>query len=368
MHLYYYGQELSQQERDDITKLTVANTVEHIVDHAFYGCNSLIHVTLPDTVRDIGDSAFQECQSLTEITLPQSIIHIGNAAFLRCESLVSIHLPRNITQIGRYCFGICTGLTNIIIPPGVTHIYDGAFMECNSLENVVLPDGLIHIGNDAFQHCESLSYINFPDSLMNVGIRAFEFCISLRIICVTNSSTRATSNYETNEENGFARIDKQAFSGCCSLLQVYIPHRITSIEHSAFFGCSDLMHVYIPESLIEIHPNAFEGCERLIFLYESVNPNITIFATFNRLMHINETDLFHDWLKSRYDRYPFLKVCAHPFTTIRDVQNCIAEHGICCIAAKEMCSTRNGFDLLLLNPHIGDIVFDIIASILLLLV
>ncbi len=47
----------------------------------FLGCENLTSVTIPNSVTNIGDYAFWGCDSLTSITIPNSIISIGANAF-----------------------------------------------------------------------------------------------------------------------------------------------------------------------------------------------------------------------------------------------------------------------------------------------
>ena len=52
-----------------------------IADSAFGGCDNLTSVTIPDSVTSIGDEAFYSCDNLTSITIPNSVTSIGDHAF-----------------------------------------------------------------------------------------------------------------------------------------------------------------------------------------------------------------------------------------------------------------------------------------------
>ena len=52
-----------------------------IADSAFGGCDNLTSVTIPDSVTSIGDEAFHYCESLTSVTIPNSVTSIGDHAF-----------------------------------------------------------------------------------------------------------------------------------------------------------------------------------------------------------------------------------------------------------------------------------------------
>ena len=44
--------------------------VTAIVDGAFSNCDDLTNITIPDSLTSIGDGAFSRCDSLTNITIP----------------------------------------------------------------------------------------------------------------------------------------------------------------------------------------------------------------------------------------------------------------------------------------------------------
>ncbi len=54
---------------DEITSVTIGNSVTSIGDFAFQSCYDLTSVTIPDSVRSIGNDAFANCTSLESVTI-----------------------------------------------------------------------------------------------------------------------------------------------------------------------------------------------------------------------------------------------------------------------------------------------------------
>jgi len=60
-------------------------------------------LVIPDTIEgnpviSIGDNAFGDCENLTSITIPESVTSIGIRAFWSCTSLTSITIPESVTS------------------------------------------------------------------------------------------------------------------------------------------------------------------------------------------------------------------------------------------------------------------------------
>lgn len=76
---------------DDLSGVTIANTVREIGDYAFSGGNGpvLERINLPDSVISIGKGAFAST-NLQEMVIPASVTSIGKDAFLACRQMASI--------------------------------------------------------------------------------------------------------------------------------------------------------------------------------------------------------------------------------------------------------------------------------------
>ena len=83
----------------------VTYTVTSIRDDAFWLCEDLTSLTISNSVVYIGHRAFYSCKSLTSITIPNSVTHIGNEAFRYCDNLNYVSIPESVTSIGENAFG-----------------------------------------------------------------------------------------------------------------------------------------------------------------------------------------------------------------------------------------------------------------------
>ena len=238
---------IDNQKLQEMTTITIPNSVTSIGSSAFYGCRNLTSITIPDGVTSIGDSAFSGCSSLTSITIPDSVTSIGDSAF-RDSGLTSITIPDSVTNIGDYTFYGCSSLTSVTIPESVTSIGNSAFSGCSNLTSVTIPESVTSIGNSAFSGCSNLTSVTIPDSVTSIGQSAFKGCSSLTSITIPDSVTS---------------IGDSAFRGCSSLTSITIPDGVTSIGYMAFEGCSNLTSVTIPDSVTTIGDYAFYNCYKL---------------------------------------------------------------------------------------------------------
>ncbi|WP_134352983.1 leucine-rich repeat domain-containing protein [Flavobacterium psychrophilum] len=101
----------------EIPEIVTYNSKNYIVtaigQSAFVHCNNLTSVTIPNSVTTIGDYVFGGCSGLTSVTIPNSVTTIGDGSFARCSGLTSVTIPNSVTSIGDYAFHSCPSLTTI---------------------------------------------------------------------------------------------------------------------------------------------------------------------------------------------------------------------------------------------------------------
>lgn len=272
--------------------------VKGISAYAFKDCENITSITIPNSVTYIGDEAFNGCVNLTEITVLDgnvkyhsdgnclidtaekklvagcrnsiiptdgSVTSIGNYAFSGHRGLAGITIPEGVTTIGDYAFSGCDGLLGITIPNSVTSIGASAFTRCNGLLGVTIPNSVTTIGASAFHGCSGITNIAIPDSVTDIGNGAFAYCDGLESISVQrnnpvyNSAGNCLIDTSKNKivlgcknsvipSDGSAKtVGAWSFKGCRGLTELIIPGPIINIELGAFENCSGLEKITVQE-------------------------------------------------------------------------------------------------------------------------
>lgn len=282
---------------------------------AFYGCNELTSITLPNTIRFIGDFAFYNCSGLTSITLPNSIRTIVGHAFYNCTALSSITFPNTVTSIGEKAFhntawynnqpdglvytgsviydykGTMPAGTSITLAEGTLGVGDDAFAGCSGLIDITLPNSLVAIGNVAFDDCSGLTSLEIPNSVTTIGSHAFQNCSSMTSVDIGKSVTtvgecafygcESLSRVNITDLTSWCNIEF-AFDECDhftsnplfyahhlylngeEVKDLVIPDCITEISKAAFYKCHGLTSVTIPNTITRINYEAFNYCDSLL--------------------------------------------------------------------------------------------------------
>ncbi len=186
-----------------------------------------------EELEEIRDYALYYCQNLIKISIPNSVEHIGKGAFYHCSSLQEINLPESLTSISANMFDSCVCLSNIKIPESVTEIRVRAFAHCRNLREITIPNSVTTIGWGAFENCTSLNYISIPSSVTEICGFAFAYCTDLWYITIPESVTE---------------IGEGAFCNCTRLQDITIPKSVTEIGDYAFSWCTGLNWIRIESS------------------------------------------------------------------------------------------------------------------------
>ena len=180
-----------------------------ISDYAFFGNEDLTSVSLPETLQTIGSYAFAGCEKLSQVNITASKVKFGAYAFTGCESLTSFYVNTSLIPAG--LFYKCKNLSDLTIGPDVNAINEFAFNGTNiSTFNV-------EAGNTAFL-VQSADYVVSADGSQLIAV-------------APNLRGKVTaSNFGSNN---ITSIGRGAFSHNLRVTSVNLPN-VTSVGPYAF--------------------------------------------------------------------------------------------------------------------------------------
>ncbi len=265
--------------RDNLTEVIIAPTVEKIGDSAFLGCDNLKTVTFRELtpagdselarIKEIGKAAFKGCVNLTSIDILDTVEIIGEEAFADCVNLTTINFETGskLKTINARAF-MRSGVTNVVIPDSVENVGDAAFYRCENLNSITIGSAVKTIGDACFFACYNLVTVEFKGTAItqigstctidpiggtetsSTGLKGgvFDDCIRLTTITLPTSVTK---------------IGDYAFDGCLSLSEITATG-VTSVGKYAFHNCEDLTQAKITFSAsVSADKDAYLGCDGL---------------------------------------------------------------------------------------------------------
>ena len=245
-----------------VTDLVIPNSVSHINEYSFYGCDSLQTLNVPDNVTRIGSNTFTGCSNLTTATIGNGVTSIGISAFMNCKKLTDVSIGNNVTDIGSYAFQNCSSLTNAAIPNSVSNIYDYAFYGCSKLNSIELSNSVTEIGYSAFFGCNSVASVNYnaniSDTYKNSGapFRFVGLNSPISIVTIGDNVTEVTQNLFYNcgmthllGGNNVGYIQPNAFRECRNLTTLEVGANVYGIGSNAFMNCTNLSTLRFNASL-----------------------------------------------------------------------------------------------------------------------
>ncbi|MCH5215760.1 MAG: leucine-rich repeat domain-containing protein, partial [Muribaculaceae bacterium] len=307
---------------NELTSVTIPNTVQLINISAFQYCSDLVSIKIPESVQTILLGAFEDCTGLSkaefasiehlcnifffggdsnplyyakhlfingeeiiDLVIPETVTDISDGAFVGCNNLKSVKFGSSVSYIGGGAFSGCSGLTSITIPNSVTEIGYAAFSGCDNIQHVeftsiehlcriyfeYVTSNPLYYAKHLFINGEEIIDLVIPDSITTIGQYAFSYCNNLRSVVIgntvsgigTEAFSHCTNLSSVAISNSVETIGDYAFSSCSNLTSLIIPNSVTEIGESAFWSCIGLTELTIPNSVTKIGYGAFSGCTGL---------------------------------------------------------------------------------------------------------
>ena len=104
------------------------------------------------TVVGIVETAFANRDDITKVTIPDTVTYLGSRAFFKCTSLEEIVIPSSVSSLYGNTFVECRNLKKVIIGEGVADIESETFLDCRIETLVVLSE------NTKFQSLERVEF------------------------------------------------------------------------------------------------------------------------------------------------------------------------------------------------------------------
>ena len=136
----------------ELKQAILPQSLRIIEDAAFEGCVSLITAMLPTRLEQIGSRAFAGTP-LKSVDFPQTLYHIGEGAYAGCQRLEKVVIPQSVIDISVHLFEGCSSITQVKLPAHVDSIGENAFAGCAALEKIEIPASVQNIGANAFADC-----------------------------------------------------------------------------------------------------------------------------------------------------------------------------------------------------------------------
>lgn len=234
----------------DITKITIADSVEAIGSNAFYGCSGLTAINITKNISTIASDAFIGCTNLETITasnenqaykaIGNCLINIANKELvLGCKNS-SIPNDESVTAIGTNAFYGST-ITELIIPSNITHIKRNAFVNCNTLEKVNYLGSL-----------ENWCAVNFEYNPMTVAQQLY-----------LNGSEMSG---DITVADGVTIIPDYTFKNSTKIKSIILPHSVVEIGSGAFLNCSGVEKITLSNNVNTFGGGIMAGCSSLTTL------------------------------------------------------------------------------------------------------
>ena len=251
---------------ENLTDITLPNTLETVEQYAFVGCTYLESLTFIDaaeyptftlgsdtTTYNMADYGLTGLTTIEEYAFCIDYVNMYDNDYRSDNEvnppITSLVLPTTIESIGYAAFAQWSRIQSLVFTgadDGTSNlqiIYDYAF--CNLGHNaavkdldLIFPSTLNDSGSDeaigyrAFYDAESLVSIEFKDGIgtsVTIGYEAFRTCAHLQTVILPDN---------TNSSNS---IGIRAFAYCSTLDWIYIPESFSTVSQNIIYNDNDVI-------------------------------------------------------------------------------------------------------------------------------
>ena len=229
------------------------------------------NLAIKEGIKVLSDYSFKYCNDITSVSLPNSVTNIGLGAFFYCAELTSINLPNTITRIEQSTFYKCSSLSSVVIPNTVISIGSNAFGNCDNLKSLIIPNSVEAIEQYAFYNCINLNEIKLSNNIKRIGYEAFKGTgwyksqnneiLYLDGYCLGYKGQKPKGDIVIKD--GTKLLCDHCISDCGNLKSVKIPNSVIYIGKDALSLCETLSFIELGKSVKVINEWAFAGCPNL---------------------------------------------------------------------------------------------------------